>query len=52
MNDSKILQNKHYNRMKGLLTYDIEERELEEQKIILEQVKKVAEDMLKELETK
>ena len=52
MKNCKELKEKHYNRMKGLLTYDIEERELEEQKIILEQVKKVADDMLKELETK
>jgi len=43
---------KHYNRFKGFLIYDIEERDIKEQKIILEQVQKVAHDMLKELETK
>lgn len=57
----KVMQNnklelamaiKHYNRMKGFITYDIEERDKQEQRIILKQVIKVATDMLKELETK
>ena len=47
MND---IRQKHYNRMKGFLTYDIEERDLQEQKIILEEVIKTATDMLEELE--
>ena len=40
---------KHYNRFKGFLTYDIEEREIDEQILILEQVQKVSADMLDEL---
>lgn len=43
---------KHYFRLKGFLKFNIEERELEEQKIILEQAIKVAMDILKDLETK
>lgn len=50
--DKKDIRQKHYNRMKGFLKYDIEERDLKEQKIILEEVIKTATDMLKELETK
>lgn len=50
-NNNKIRQ-KHYNRMKGFLQYDIEERDIQEQKIILEEVIKVAKSMLKELENK
>ena len=49
MND---IRQKHYNRMKGFLRYDIEERDKAEQRIILQQVMKVATDMLEELETK
>lgn len=48
--DKKNMEQKHYNRMLGFFTYDIEERSLEEQKIILEQIQNVAKDMLKELE--
>lgn len=50
--DKDNIRQKHYNRMEGFLKYDIEERDLEEQKIILEQVIEVANDMLKQLETK
>ena len=42
---------KHYNRMKGFLRYDIEERDIEEQRVILEQTIKVAQDMLESIET-
>lgn len=53
MQNNKLeLAVKHYNRMKGFLQYDIEERDKQEQRIILEQVIKVATDMLKKLETK
>lgn len=52
MDNKTNLRQKHYNRMEGFLRYDIELRDLEEQKIILEEVQKVAKDMLKELETK
>jgi hypothetical protein len=47
----KEMGNKHYNRMKGFLRYDIEERNIEEQKEILEQTIKVCNDMLKAMET-
>lgn len=43
---------KHYNRFQGFIRYDIEERDSQEQKIILEQIIKVATDMLNKLETK
>lgn len=46
------LMSKHYNRMKGFLQYDIEERDTSEKRIILDQVIKVAKNMLDELETK
>ena len=42
----KEMKRKHYARMKGFLTYDIEERELIEQKIILEQCIKACEELL------
>ena len=50
MNKNKNIRQKHYERMKGFLTYDIEERDIEEQKIILQEVIKVATNMLKDLE--
>lgn len=49
---SKSTEDKHYKRIKGFLQYDIEERTVEEQKIILEQTIKVGQDMLKSLENK
>ena len=52
MENLEQIRQKHYNRMEGFLRYDIELRDLEEQKIILEEVQKVAKDMLKQLETK
>lgn len=50
MNKNKNIRQKHYNRMEGFLKYDIEERDTEEQKIILQEVIKVATNMLKDLE--
>lgn len=44
----KTLEQKHYKRIKGFLTYDIEDRTEQEQKIILEQTVKVAHEMLQE----
>lgn len=41
---------KHYNRFQGFIRYDIEERDLQEQKIILEQIIKAATDMLDKLD--
>lgn len=52
MKNNNDLAIKHYNRMKGFLKYDIDERDIEEQKIILSQVIKAAHDMLEQLETK
>ena len=46
------LMSKHYNRMKGFLTYDIEERDTSAKRIILDQVIKAARDILKELDYK
>lgn len=48
--DNELIRQKHYARMKGFLTYDIEERDKAEQRIILEEVIKTATDMLEELE--
>lgn len=50
--EEKEMATKHYNRIAGFLHYDIEERDLMEQKTILEQTIKVAKDMLDKLETK
>ncbi len=44
----KTLEQKHYNRIKGFLTYDIEDRTEQEQEIILQQTIKVAHEMLQE----
>ncbi|NMM61178.1 hypothetical protein HBE96_00355 [Clostridium sp. P21] len=48
----KDIRQKHYNRFEKFVTYDIEEREIDEQKIILEEIIRVANDMLKELNNK
>ena len=45
----KNLREKHYKRMKSFLNYDIEERDLQEQRIILEEIQNVAKDMLKDI---
>jgi hypothetical protein len=49
---NKSTEDKHYKRINGFLQYDIEERDIEEQKIILEQTIKVGQDMLKSLQDK
>lgn len=46
MDNMKTLEQKHYKRIKGFLTYDIEDRTEEEQKIILQQTIIVAQEML------
>lgn len=48
-NEMEEMKMKHYNRLKGLMTYDIEERSNAEKMIILEQLERVAKDMMKEL---
>ena len=45
----KTLEQKHYKRIKGFLTYDIEDRTEQEQEIILQQTVKVAQEMLQDL---
>ena len=46
MNKNFELENRHYNRLQGFLKYDIEGRNPEEQKIVLEQVRIVVDDIL------
>ncbi len=46
------LTKKHYKRMKGFLFYDIEEREIQEQIIILEQTINAATKLLEKIKNK
>jgi hypothetical protein len=44
----KTQRTNHYNRFKGVISYDLESREIEEQKEILKTIIEVAKDMLEE----
>lgn len=46
------LREKHYKRMKNFLTYDIEERDLKEKKIILEEIQNVAKNMIDDIDVR
>ncbi|MCH5138521.1 hypothetical protein JMF89_15120 [Clostridiaceae bacterium UIB06] len=50
--DNNDVRQKHYMRFEGFIRYDIQEREQQEQKIILEEIIKVATDILKEINEK
>ena len=48
-NNQEVLMKKHYIRLKNFLEADLDGREIEEQKIILQQAQKAAEELLKTL---
>ena len=52
INKEKITGGKHYNRFKGFITYDIEERPIEEQIEILKAIQVISTDMLEEIQEK
>ena len=43
---------KHKNRFKGFITYDLKDREIEEQKDILKAIIEVSKDLLNHIESK
>ena len=45
---SKTQRTNHYNRVKGVVSYALEDRTIEEQKEILKTIIEVAKDMLEE----